>query len=104
MDQLQGGKKVPSPSLILRFTRCEEIISRLFNNILLYVLNNPCKTACLLVEDALHVSESERIPELRNCVVTFVAPIKLAIFPDSLPHFKGPKVAGVSVWRIRWVG
>jgi hypothetical protein len=68
----------------LRFTTYEETISYLFNNVLSPILNNLCKMAHPVVEDALHFIESDPIPDLRNRFFNFITRVKLAIFQDSL--------------------
>jgi hypothetical protein len=94
---MQSAKKVPGPPPILTFIARQENISYLFNNILSPILNNACQTAHLVVEDALHFTESELIPNLRNRLFDFIHRVKLAIFQDSLQHSKKPKVVGADV-------
>jgi hypothetical protein len=83
---------------ILRFTKCEEAILCLFNNLLSPILNNPCNTVHPVVEDALNFIESEFIPDLRNHLVNFIARVEFATVPDFSQHSKKPKVAGAYVW------
>jgi hypothetical protein len=61
------------------------------------IFNGACKTAHPVVEDTLHFIEIELSSDLRNRLFNFITRVLLAIFQDSLQHFKEPKIAGAYV-------